>query len=93
MAGMSRIPAIYPRREFAEASGFMSCGYDIADAYRETGRYAGSILTNGEKPADSPVIRPTKYELVIHLKAEFITLLGGAAGWSLGRAGSSGRCQ
>jgi putative ABC transport system substrate-binding protein len=67
LAGRYRVPAIYPRREFAEAGGLMSYGYDVADGYRLLGGYAGRIL-KGEKAGDLPVFQPTKFQLVINLK-------------------------
>jgi putative tryptophan/tyrosine transport system substrate-binding protein len=68
LATRYRVTGIYPFPDFPAAGGLMSYGANLADGYRQAGVYTGRVL-KGAKPADLPVIQPTKFELVINLKA------------------------
>ena len=67
LAAYYRLPAIYGLREFAEIGGLASYGVDFSDQHRLAGIYTGRIL-QGEKPSEMPVLRPTKFEIIINLQ-------------------------
>ena len=73
MAARHAVPITSATREIAEAGGLMSYGPNIADAWRQLGVHAGRIL-KGAKPADLPVVQPSKFELIIN--AQTARMLG-----------------
>jgi putative ABC transport system substrate-binding protein len=66
LAARYKLPTIYNQREYADKGGLISYGTDFADGWRLPGTYVGKL--KGAKPADLPVVQPTKFELVINLK-------------------------
>ena len=67
LAARYSVPMMYWQKEFAVAGGLISYGPSFADGYRQGGVYVGLVL-RGEKPADLPIVQPTKFEMVVNLK-------------------------
>ena len=67
LATRHTLPAIYPQRDFVEIGGLMSYGASAAAQFRQAGIYAGRVL-KGERPADMPILRASKFEFVINLQ-------------------------
>jgi putative ABC transport system substrate-binding protein len=68
LAAKNRLPAVYPNSQYVETGGLISYAADIVAMFRRAATYVDKIL-KGTKPADLPVEQPTKFELVINLKA------------------------
>jgi len=67
LSASNRLPGIFHIREYPADGGLMSYGASLSDTYRQLGVYAGKVL-RGTKPNDLPVLRPTKFELVINTR-------------------------
>jgi putative ABC transport system substrate-binding protein len=68
LAAQTKLPAIYPIRQYVDVGGLMSYGISTSDLFRRVAIYVDKIL-KGAKPADLPVEQPTKFEFIINLKA------------------------
>ena len=67
LAARYAVPIVYPGRLFVASGGLASYGTSLPEAYRQIGLYAGRIL-KGEKPANLPVVQPTKFETIVKVK-------------------------